>query len=273
MKRLLIASLFLTGVIGYMSCKKEHSSDPTSVKAAKTEGIKKGEPVTFTVENTSGLAAKWAVSPATNVSLTSDGDKATVYFRSSGSYSVIASMGSIVQRIMVNVSDSSYCDSTHRDSTCGFPIDTVPTIPKDTTRPDTTCKNCGVHDSTFTLANDHINLSVLKVDSGSLSGLVIKATTQNAYRCTYNTLLTGFSNSGGSYYLEYTGVYVPGGCTSGPAPATSTRSLYPIQDGTHVFKVNVSGVTYTGSFTKTGNQYSFTWTDNSKVTISPLIIN
>src|SRR3954463_5254019 len=127
MKRLLIASFLLTAVIGYMSCQKEHSSDPTSVKAAKTDGIKKGEPVTFTVENTSGQAAKWSVTPATNVSLSSDGDKATVYFRQSGSYSVVASMGNTIQRILVSVTDSSYCDSLHRDSTCGFPTDTIPT--------------------------------------------------------------------------------------------------------------------------------------------------
>jgi hypothetical protein len=272
MKRLLIPFLLLTAVIGYMSCQKEHSSDPASVNAAKTEGIKKGEPVSFSVQNTSGQGAKWSVSPSANVTLTSDGDKATVYFRRSGSYSVMATMGSTIQRILVSVTDSSYCDSLRRDSICGFPTDTVPTIPKDTTRHDT-CKNCGPHDSTFTLANDHINLSVIRIDTGNVSGLVIKATTQNAYPCTFNTLLTWLSGTNGSYNLEYRGVYVPGGCTSGPVQATSTRTLYPVTDGTHPFKVNVSGVTYTGSFTKTGTQYSFTWNDASKVTISPLIIN
>ncbi len=52
MKRLLIPFLLVTGVIGCMSCQKEHSSGPASVKAAKTEGSKKGETITFTVENT-----------------------------------------------------------------------------------------------------------------------------------------------------------------------------------------------------------------------------
>lgn len=273
MKRLLIPFLLLTAAVGYMSCQKEHSSDPASVNAAKTEGIKKGEPVSFSVQNTSGLAAKWSVSPSANVTLTSDGDKATLYFRKSGSYSVMAAMGSTVQRIMVSVTDSSFCDSLRRDSICGFPTDTIPGIPKDTTRPDTTCKNCGPHDSTFTLVNDHINLSVIKIDTGNVSGLAIKATTQNVYPCSFNTLITGFSSSNGSYYFEFSGVNVPGGCTNGPVQATTTRVLYPITEGTHTFKVNVSGVTYVGSFTKTGTQYSFTWNDTSKVTISPLIIN
>ncbi|MBO9202984.1 MULTISPECIES: hypothetical protein [Niastella] len=271
MKRILIPILFVTGVIGYLSCQKDNSSNSAAVQADKTEGIKKGEPVLFSVTNTSNVAAKWSVSPAENVSLTSDGNSATVYFRRSGSYSVIASMGNDVQRIMVSVSDSSYCDSTRRDSVCGFPTDTIPTIPKDTTRPDTTCNTCGAHDSTFSLVNDHINISVVKIDTGNVSGLVIKATTQNTYRCTYNTLLTGLS-TGSNYTFTYLGVFVPGGCNSGPVPAQSSRVLYPIQDGSHGFSVVVNNVTYTGSFTKTGNQYSFTWPDVSKVTISPLTL-
>lgn len=263
----------MTAVVGYMSCQKEHSSDPAPVMAAKTEGIKKGEPVNFSVQNTSGLTAKWSVSPAANVTLTSDGDNATLYFRRSGSYSVMATMGSMVQRVMVSVTDSSFCDSLRRDSVCGFPTDTIPSGPKDTTRPDTTCKTCGLHDSTFTLAYDHINLSVIKIDSGNVSGLAIKATTRNVYACSYNNLITGFSGSNGSYYFNYQGVFVPGGCTSGPVQATSTRVLFPITDGSHAFNVHLSGVTYTGSFTKAGTSYSFTWSDTSKVTISPLIIN
>ena len=263
----------MTAVIGYMSCQKEHSSDPTSVNAAKTEGIKKGEPVNFSVQNTSGLATKWSVSPSTNVSLTSDGDKATVYFRKSGSYSVLATMGNNVQRIMVSVTDSSFCDSLRRDSICGFPTDTIPHNPGDTTRPDTTCKTCIPHDSTFALTHDRIRITPIRIDTGNVSGLAIKATTWFNYRCSYNTLLTGFSSSGGSYNLNYSGVFIPGGCNSGPVQATSTRVLYPITDGSHAFNVTVSGVTYTGSFTKTGTQYSFTWSDSSQVTISPLIIN
>lgn len=273
MKRFLVPVLLVSGVIGYMSCQKEHSSDPTEVKAAKTEGIKKGEPVTFTVENTTGQTAKWSVTPAENVSLTSDGDKATVYFRQSGSYSVIASMGSLVQRIAVNVIDSNYCDSLYRDSVCGFPHDTIPAIPKDTTRPDTTCKNCGGHDSTFTLMNDHIDITPMLIDTGNNTGLLIQAATRNTYRCTYHAFIYGFSELNDGYYFEYKGVFVPGNCNSGPVPAYAPRRLYQIQDGSHVFKVNVSGVTYTGSFTKTGNHYSFTWPDTSKVTISPLILN
>lgn len=58
MKRVLIAFLFFAGAITYLGCQKENSGDRSLVKAAKTEGIKKGEPVAFSVENTSGQTAR-----------------------------------------------------------------------------------------------------------------------------------------------------------------------------------------------------------------------
>jgi hypothetical protein len=272
MKRLLIPFLFLTGVIGYLSCQKENSSDLSSVKAAKTDGIKKGEPVTFSVENTSGQTAKWSVTPSTNVLLTSDGNNAKILFRNSGSYSVIASMGNITERIMVNVSDSSYCDSTRRDTCCGCPRDTIPrdSIPGDT------CRTCGPRDTTLPLTGDQIHITPMKMDSGAVSGLVIKAITQHTYPCVNNYLASFVSitdTTHSNYAFNYTGVYIPRNCASGQAPSKSTIVLSPVQDGYHVFKVLLNNVTYTGSFTKTGNQYSFTWPYTSGVTISPLTIN
>jgi hypothetical protein len=269
MKRLLIPFLFLTGVMGYLSCQKENSSDPSSVKAAKTDGIKKGEPVTFSVENSSGLTAKWSVTPSTNVQLTSDGNNATILFRNAGSYAVLASIGNITQRITVNVSDSSYCDSTRRDTCCPcIPRDTIPTD----TIPGDTCRTCP-HDSTFLpLTGDQIHITPIKIDTGNVSGLIIKAITQNTYPCANNFLSTFASAIGGNYTFNYAGVYFPTGC-SGSAQAQSSRVLYPIRDSLHVFSVVLNNVTYTGSFIKTGNHYSFTWPYTSGVTISPLTIN
>ena len=63
MKKILIPILLFAGIVGYVSCQKERSSDPNPVAAEKTAGIKKGEPVLFSVENYSGQTAKWSVSP------------------------------------------------------------------------------------------------------------------------------------------------------------------------------------------------------------------
>lgn len=44
-------------------------------------------------------------------------------------------------------------------------------------------------------------------------------------------------------------------------------------DRSLVKAAKTEGITYNGSFTKTGTHYSFTWPDTSGVTISPLTIN
>ncbi|OQP68592.1 hypothetical protein [Niastella populi] len=280
MKKILIPILLFAGIVGYVSCQKERSSDPHPVAAEKTEGIKKGEPVLFSVENYSGQTAKWNVSPASNVQLTSDGNIAKILFGRAGAYQITATTGGTVARITVNVSDSIYCDSTGHcyDSTWNCHdstgIDTCRfgnCLPKDTIPHDTIPR-----DSIYSLHGDQIHITPVKIDSGNVSGLLIKATTGNSYPCTNNYLLTnviigGVDSSG--YIFKYPGVQIPRNCNGGQVPATSVRAIMPVQNGNHVFKVVVNGITYTGSFTKTGNQYSFNWPYTSGVTISPLTIN
>jgi hypothetical protein len=272
MKKILIPILLFAGMVGYVSCKKDHSSDAAPVAAEKTEGIKKGEPVVFSVD---GQNAQWAVSPG-NAKITANGNMATILFAKAGSYLVTANTGYSVARITVNVSDSSWCtDSTrHCDTTiidtCRYgncpPRDTIPndTIPK--------------RDSIYSLRNDQILITPVKIDSSGISGLLIKSGTQLAYPCSNNYLLTnvitGGNDTTGVYYtFKYPGVQVPAICSGPSMPAKSTRSLYPIHDGYHVFKVVVNGITYTGSFTKTGGSYSFNWPYTSGVIISPQTIN
>jgi hypothetical protein len=278
MKKILIPILMFAGIVGYLSCQKEHSGDPTPVAAEKTEGIKKGEPIVFSVD---GKNAEWAVSPG-NAKITANGNIATILFAKAGSYLVTANTGYSVARITVNVTDSSWCtDSTrHCDTTiidtCRYgncpPRDTIPhdTIPNDT---------IPRRDSIYTLHNDQILINPVKIDSAGFSGLLIKSSTQLSYPCSNNYLLTNLITGGNDttssvyYTFKYAGVQVPFSCFGPPIAAKSTKVLFPVHDGTHVFKVVLNGVTYTGSFTKTGSQYSFNWPYTSGVFISPQTIN
>lgn len=273
MKKILIPILLFASIVSYLSCQKEHSSDPTPVAAEKTEGIKKGEPVLFSVD---GANAQWAVSPG-NAKITTNGNTATILFAKAGSYQVTANTGFSVARITVNVSDSSWCndirqmcDSTGTD-TCRYgncpPRDTIPhdTIPR--------------RDSVYSLHNDQIFITPIKLDSAGISGLQIKTGTQLSYPCSNNYLLTNVITAGNdttsskSYTFKYAGVVVPSSCFGPSVSSRSTKVIYPIQDGTHAFKVVLNGVTYIGSFTKTGSQYSFNWPYTSGVIISPQTIN
>lgn len=268
MKKILIPFLLCAGIVGYLSCQKEHSSDPNSLNAPKTDGIKKGEPIQFSVNNLSGETARWSVSPATNVQLNSKGNNATVYFGKAGSYTVTALMGGITSRVMVTVSDSSYCDDSTHHRCDSIPRDSIPrdSIPVDTT-------HIG-RDSLFSILGDQLHLTPSRIDSGSTSGLAIAAITERKYPCLNNYLASYvvISNDSG-YSIHYTGALVPWSCINGQTQARATRVIFPIQNGTHQFSVVVGGVPYTGSFTKTGNQYSFSWPYNSGVIISPQTIN
>jgi len=196
MKRILIPFLLCAGIVTYLSCQKENSSDLIRAQAAKDANARRA-------------------------------------------------------------ADSTW-DSTHHSDSTGTD----------------TCSYCHLHDTTFSLAGDQIQMMPVRVDSGSLSGLWITTTTQNTYPCANTTLTTTFSQPDSSgYTFGFFGAHVSGYCIPGQSHAQSTKFLFPVQDGTHAITVVFNNAIYHGSFTKTGNQYSFTWPYSSGVTISPLTIN
>lgn len=273
MKKILIPILLFASIVGYLSCQKEHGSDPTPVAAEKTEGIKRGEPVVFKVD---GQNAEWAVSPGT-AKITANGNMATILFAKAGSYTVTANTGSSIARISVNVTDSSWCtDTTHHCDTtiidtCLYgncpPTDTIPhtdTIPR--------------KDSTYALTNDRIIIFPSEIDTAGVSGLKLISSTTLTYPCSNKILYTylttgGTPATGFNYTVTYTGVRVWAYCSGPMSLAQSTIKLYPVQDGTHAFTVVLNGINYTGSFTKTGHHYVFNWPYTSGVIFSQTTIN
>jgi hypothetical protein len=199
---------------------------------------------------------------------------ATILFAKAGSYTVTATSGYSIARVSVNVTDSSWCtDSTqHCDSTiidtCLYgncpPVDTIPhtdTIPR--------------KDSTYALTNDKISIFISEIDTAGVSGLQLTSWTTLFYPCSNKILYTYLTTSGtpANYTVTYTGVRVWANCSGLMSPALSKTKLYPVQDGTHAFTVVLNGITYTGSFTKTGHHYVFNWPYTSGVVFSHLSIN
>lgn len=258
MKKVLIPILLFATIVTYLSCQKEHGSGPLPVAAEKTEGIKKGEPILFSVE---GDNAQWAVSPG-NAKITANGNRATILFAKAGSYVVTANTDYTNARITVNVTDTSWCTDTTRHCDTSI-IDT--------------CRygNCIPRDSIYAIeSTDQIFLKPIKNDTGNVSGLLFQATTVKYYPCTNNSLATavittGFDTTSRTYTFDYQGVVVPASCNGGSKRATSFSMLYPMPDGTHTLKAVLRGITYTGSITKSGNQYSIYWPYTSGVVISP----
>jgi hypothetical protein len=62
-------------------------------------------------------------------------------------------------------------------------------------------------------------------------------------------------------------------CSSGEDYGYGGTTWFPIADGNHGFEVVLDGKTYTGSFVKNGETYTFTWPYTAGVTITPLVLN
>ena len=248
MKKVTIPFLLLLAVISFVACKKDSASNTTtpSLTASKNAAIKRGEPIIFTLANTSaGSVTNWSVAPSANVQINKTNNYASILFGKAGTYAITASSGSITASTTVTVGDSTYTGGG------GITYTKVP------------------------LTGDQIKLTPSRIDSGSTYGLLISAITTNSYNCLNNFLPSDLAITGVDYAINFTGVDTPdaANCTTGQTQSSGMSYMYPVADGNHVFKVVLNGTTYTGSFIKSGATYTFTWPYTSGVTISPLVIN
>lgn len=240
----LISSFLLTICIS--ACKKDStdSGNPT-LEASKTSSIKKGEPVVFTLpQSAAGSIVNWSVSPNANTQLNTSGNIASVLFGAKGYYTITAESGTKIATSSVSVTDSVY---TGGDAP--IPPTILPLV-----------------------SGESINISVSRVDSNSITGLLLIAQTTHSYTCIGNYLMSETNAGASGYTLQYTGVNVPGGCTGSSAKAGGFCFLFPFPAGTSTLTIIVDGKTYSGTITKSGDSYTINWPDTTGVIISPTSI-
>jgi hypothetical protein len=244
--RILIAAMAAL-LLGFTSCKKE-ANEPTlaGIDASKTSQIKKGEPVNLTFSQApEGSAVQWSVAPDNDVQISASGNTASVLFSYAGTYKVNAIYGTLKGSVDVSVQDSIY--------------------------------NPGGGDTpTYeSLTGDQIFITVSRYDSMGISGLDFRYITEKKYNCLNHTLLFGNEFYGQDLKVVFNSVYIPSDeyCTPGEDYASGGTAWYPVEEGSHGFEVFLDGITYTGSFVKSGSTYTFTWPYTSGVTITPLVIN
>ena len=247
MKTKILIAVLTAMLLGLISCNKnENETTPQGVNASKTSDIKKGEPVNFTfIQAPEQSSVQWTVLPGTDVSINASGNKASVLFSAAGSYTVKAFYGTLKGSVGVIVEDSIY--------------------------------NPGGGDTpTYEpLTGDQIFITVSRIDSMGMSGLDFRYITEKKYDCLNHTLLLDNIFTLPDLKVVFNSVYVPSAeyCEAGEDQATGGTSWYPVADGNHGLEFVLDGVTYTGSFIKSGLTYSFSWPYTSGVTITPLIIN
>jgi hypothetical protein len=247
MKTKIFIAAFAALLMGFSSCNKDEN-EPTlqGINASKTSDIKKGEPVSFTFSQAPEQSTvQWNVMPGADVQITASGNDASILFSNAGSYKVSAYYGEIKGSVDVIVEDSVY--------------------------------NPGGGDNpTYEpLTGDQIFITVSRVDSMGISGLDFRYITEKNYNCLNHTLLFDNIFNLPDLKVVFNSVFIPDEefCETGEGPATGGTSWYPVEDGSHGFEVVLDGVTYTGSFVKSGLTYTFTWPYTSGVTITPLVIN
>src|SRR5262245_50173280 len=102
-KSAIIPLLFVLQVIVYMACKKENSDARfgSVLQATKTNSIKQGEPVVFSMSRVTGDSVQWSTNPAGYAQIISNGNKATIMFGRAGSFRVRALSGGLVDSTTV----------------------------------------------------------------------------------------------------------------------------------------------------------------------------
>ena len=250
MKKTIVFAAVIMLAISFTACKKDsETATPATVvlTASKTTSIKQGEPVIFNAVATLGRdTVKWVVTPTANAQVNASGAVASILFKQKGQYVITAIVGTNRASSTVNVTDSVY-----NNSAPGSPTTTYTTV---------------------ALTGDQLTLTPAVSDSGKY--ISISTLTKNAYSCLNNSLQSTVTSSANAYSISYTGVKIPNGaaCTTGQLKASSFAYLYSPVDGKYSFSVQVNGITYNGSYTKTGNSYTFTWPYTSGVIISPLTV-
>ncbi len=219
------------------ACSKDPINNTHTLIPAKTTAIKKGEPVLFTFLNNPDTVL-WKVSPAANAKITATGSIAAIKFASGGNFVVTATSGSAKDSATVQVEDSIYT-----------PPATATTLP-------------------FS-SGEQIVITASRLDSGSSSGLILYAHTQNTYNCFTNYLISDFALVNNAYTIKFTGVSVPAGCVTGTEKAGAFEYMIPMTDGSHPLTIMLNATPYTGSIVKTGSSYTINWSYTSGVTISP----
>jgi hypothetical protein len=246
MKKSAVLVLGFLLAICISACKKDttQTGNPT-LEASKTNSIKKGEPVVFSLPQTAaGSKVNWSVSPNANTQLNSSGNVASVLFGARGTYTVTAESGTSTATSSVFVTDSVY---TGGDAP--IPPTILPLV-----------------------TGESINISVSRIDSNSITGLLFIAQTTHSYLCMSNTLISETTSSASGYTIQYTGVNVPGGCTDNNKKAGGFSFLFPCPAGISTITIIVDGKTYSGTITKSGNSYTINWPDTNGVIISPTSI-
>jgi hypothetical protein len=260
MKKTFLLAAITYLVIAFTGCTKDlppvfptlPNGNSEILTPSKTSGIKKGEPVLFTVTNTPApYIITWTVSPGVTAQLDSTNSDTTEYalFTQSGTYTITATIGNKVLSAIITVNDSSYIS------------------PSELSNPE--------WNNTYDTVSVEVQDNLRVTPSAIGDSLALYAITDNSYSCINNYLDASFHKyNPDDYFLEYF-VAIPknSGCLGGYKRATSIHSIFvPADNTSHFLYLRINAKVYSGTVKRSsdGNSYTFTWAYTSGIILSPL---
>jgi hypothetical protein len=212
---------------------EDSSSRSTVIITEKTVGIKKREPILFTVINPVSQFVKWRVQPVETI--INEGIKATVYFQKPGKYRVFAidSMSYDTTYIDVEVSGEEYVAPNYDQ---GFQ------------------------------ENEQLYITPFS-SPDSANFLAFKTVTKGTYNCLNNWLAVRRDKTGDKYQLDVQGVNVGTYCQTGEVTSKATSWIdHDVPENvTNQLEITFNGKTYKGTIKKTGLKFEFIWPYDSGI--------
>jgi hypothetical protein len=244
-KSIAILVLVITVICGLTSCRKDSNGQKVEqLQASKVTGVKKGEPILFAFSQAnSGALVNWSVAPATYAQISNWGNTASIKFTKSGTYTVDAVYNNTTARSTVTVNDSVYLDTVSGNE--------LPFVQGE---------KIAIH-----LIRD----SIITPNGIQYFGLWFGAVTANTYPCVDNSILTESNSNPNNVSFYYKTVFVPTVCTLPYLFNARYGESIDLVQGTSPITIKFGNNVYTGSITRTGNNYTVYWPNTSEVVFLP----
>ncbi len=242
MKKLYTALLLL--LICFSACEKTEKQTTTDLQISQTSSVATNQPVTFSLPSVAATeTVKWSAKPET-VTITPNGNSASIIFKAAGSYTVTGVAGNITGTSSLVVKDTVVANPLYRDIAFA--------------------------------AGEQINLTVAKInDTLAKSGISFYAQTTKKYNCK-SSIKSSYSLTTNTLTITFTGINEPSTptCTGTTTDISvgGVGSVQPVSPGTTVqLVVNFNGTQYTGSISKSANgTFTITWPYTAGIVVSPL---
>lgn len=254
MKGKLAVGIILLALMQLVACERNNvdvaadkvkSSKLNGLEASKVTGIKRQEPVIFTLAgNLTPANYRWKVTPMGYSVINKGSESTAITFHKAGSYRVVAQDSITLDSVFISVEIGS---EIYQDESVAIDQDVKESL----------------------TADEVISLTPI-FHADSAAHLDFSAITKNNYSCSNNSLTYSLGKNGDTYIINFLDVNVPAGCSGDPSKAKNDVILYwPVSENkTYNLQVTLNNKTYNGTFERKGAKYEFTWPHTTGVILT-----